>query len=141
MRDRPSASELFAWTLLGGALGVVAGFALGEWLGPVTPERVASQLGRARQRRSHRLRAAETAAAARAALDTDPELRDLRLEAIAVGAGVVELHGWVPDRRLRARASRTVSAVPGIDSLVNCLLVHGEDDTADATLDATDRPA
>jgi hypothetical protein len=102
---------------------------------------VAGQLGRARQRRTHRLMAAEAAAAARAALDTDPELRDLPLEAIAVGPGVVELHGWVPDRRIRARASRIVGAAPGLDSLVNCLLVHGEDDAANAPLDATDLPA
>jgi hypothetical protein len=136
MRDRPSSSELFAWTLLGGALGLVAGFALGEWLGPLTPERVGRELG-ALRRRGDRLGAGGTAAAARAALEADPDLRELALDAVAVGPGVVELHGWVPSRRLRARAARAVAAADGIDSLVNCLLVRGEDDTADAT----DRPA
>ena len=36
MRHRSSASELFAWMLVGTAVGVAAGFALGEWLGPFT---------------------------------------------------------------------------------------------------------
>jgi len=83
---------------------------------------------------------AETARAARRALLGDAQLSQLGLEPIAVGPGVVELHGWVPSRTLRARASRIVAAVPGIDSLVNCLLVRGEDD-ASAPLDVTDQPA
>jgi hypothetical protein len=89
----------------------------------------------------HRLKTAETARAARLALETDPELRVLDLEPIAVGPGIVELHGWVPARRLRARAARVVAAADGIDSLVNCVLVHGEDDATDPQLDATDQPA
>ena len=54
---------------------------------------------------------------------------------------MVELHGWVPSRGLRARAARAVAAAPGIDTLVNCLLVHGEDDTLLDTPDVADLPA
>jgi hypothetical protein len=143
MRSRPSASELLAWTLLGAAVGVAAGFVLGEWFGPLTPARAGRVLARARGSvaRGPRLKAAETARVARLALEGDAQLSPLHLEPIAVGPGVVELHGWVPTRSLRARATRIVAATPGIDSLVNCLLVHGEDDAAAATLDVTDQPA
>jgi hypothetical protein len=141
MRHRPTASELLAWTLVGGALGIALGFAAGAWVGPVTRERAGdalTALGRARVRR---LRAAEAAEAARAALAGDVELRALGLHPLAVGGGIVELHGWVPDRRLRARAARVVAAAPGIESLINCLLVHGEDDVGAAPRGAADRPA
>jgi BON domain len=142
MRSRPSASELLAWTLLGAAAGVVAGFVLGEWIGPLTPSRAGRALARAKGARESgpRLKTSETARAARRALKADAQLSALELEPIAVGPGVVQLHGWVPNRGLRTRATRIVAAVPGIDSLVNCLLVHGEDDAA-ATRDVTDQPA
>ena len=78
---------------------------------------------------------------ARAALRNDEQLHDLALEAIGVSAGVVEIHGWVPSRALRARAIRVVHALPGIDHAVDCILVHGEDDTPEPTEDLTDRPA
>ena len=80
--------------------------------------------------------------AARGALEQDLELRRLDLEPIAVRPGVVELHGWVPNRALRARAARIASAVPGIESLINCILVRGEDDQGAATgITVTDQSA
>jgi hypothetical protein len=60
----------------------------------------------------------------------DPQLAPLALEPIAVSAGRVELHGWVPNRALRARAWRTARLAPGVDQVINCILVHGEDDAA-----------
>jgi hypothetical protein len=142
MSRRASASELLAWTLLGSAIGVVAGLALGEWLGPFDRRRMkralASPFGG--EGSGARLRAAEVARAARLALDRDLELKDLGLEPIPVGAGVVELHGWVPTRTLRARAARVVAATEGIDSLINCVLVRGEDD-AGPFREAADQPA
>jgi osmotically-inducible protein OsmY len=47
---------------------------------------------------------------------------------VAVTRGTVELTGWVPDRRTRARAVRLAAQVRGIDDLINSILVHGEDD-------------
>ena len=61
-------------------------------------------------------------------LSADAELGHLGLEAVAVSQRRIELHGWVPTRELRARAWRTARQAPGIDTLINCLLVHGEDD-------------
>jgi hypothetical protein len=141
MRQRPSPSEILAWTLFGSVIGVVAGFTISEWLGPITPARVGDVLTRGAGQRPPRLTAAGTAQAARLALEQDLELHHLGLKAIPVGRGVVELHGWVPDRRLRARAARVAAAADGIESLVNCLLVRGEDDVSAGAPDATDQPA
>lgn len=140
MRRYPSASELLAWSLVGAAVGLVAGFALGEWVGPLTPLR-AREARATKRATGRRLRAAETALAAMRTLAEEADLRDLQLQAIAVGPGIVELHGWVPSRALRTRAARVVAAAEGIDTLINCLLVHGEDDAGTAALDVTDQPA
>ena len=40
----------------------------------------------------------------------------------------MELHGWVPTRTARAHAARVARTVPGVDRVVNSLLVRGEDD-------------
>ncbi len=133
MPSRPSASELLAWTLLGAALGVAAGFALGEWIGPLTPSRAGRALAEAKRGggRGPRLNASETARAARRALAGDAQLGQLGLEAVAVGAGVVE-PAWLGARPHppRPAPAEWLRAFPGIDSLVNCLLVRGEDDAA-----------
>jgi hypothetical protein len=141
MRERPSSSELVAWTLVGLGLGLVAGFGLGGWLGPVDRRRSLRLLEPETEAGVAPLKASEAERAVERALAQDPDLRSLGLRAIAVGAGVVELHGWVPSRPLRARAVRLVALLDGIDSLVNCLLVHGEDDASQPALDATDQPA
>jgi osmotically-inducible protein OsmY len=61
-------------------------------------------------------------------LAADTELGRLGLEAVAVSQRRIELHGWVSNRDLRARAWRTARQVPGVETLINCILVHGEDD-------------
>jgi hypothetical protein len=54
----------------------------------------------------------------------------------------VELRGWVPTRAVRAVAGRTALAVPGIESIINSLLVRGEDDlTRPEDARATDQSA
>jgi hypothetical protein len=64
------------------------------------------------------------------ALRADPRLAGLSLEAIPVARGVVELRGWVPTRLARAIAGRSALGAPGIESIINSILVHGEDDLA-----------
>ena len=139
---RPSGSELFAWSLVGAGLGLVTGFFLGGVLGsrklPI-PRRWGSV---PRGKPVTRLEGPPAAAGlARAALRNDEQLHDLGLEAVGVSVGVVEIHGWVPSRSLRARAIRVVHALPGIDQVVDCILVHGEDDVPEDVEDLTDRPA
>jgi len=140
MRERPSSSELVAWSLVGLCVGVVAGFALGGWLGPVERRRGGPDATEEAEDVVP-LKAAAAERAVTVVLGQDPDLKRLALTVRAVSPGVVELHGWVPDRRLRAHATRVAARVAGIESLVNCLLVHGEDDAASPALDATDQPA
>jgi hypothetical protein len=40
----------------------------------------------------------------------------------------VELRGWVPSRPVRAAAARIAGTVPGVDRVINSILVRGEDD-------------
>ncbi len=142
MRARPSSSELVAWSLVGLGLGLVAGIGLAGWFGPSRPREDAPNLDPERAIRAPRpLKAAAAERAVERALAGDPDFRNLGLRAVAAGPGVVELHGWVSTRRLRTRAMRRAAEVDGIESLVNCLLVHGEDDPAEARPDATDQPA
>ena len=144
MPRRFSNSELLAWTLVGAAVGLAAGFAASEWLGPMDRTRTGGTLrslaggpADAPPVRSGSL----ALRAVRVALSQDPELAALELAVVAAGHGAVELHGWVPSRRLRARAARLAAAAPGIDSLLNCLLVRGEDDTGLPALASDDQPA
>ena len=55
-------------------------------------------------------------------------LAGVAVEVLAVGRGVIELRGWVPSRAVRTLAGRTALAAPGIESVINSLLVRGEDD-------------
>jgi hypothetical protein len=139
---RPSGSELFAWSLVGAGLGLVTGFVLGELLGsrklPIPPRWGSVPRGKLVARREGPPAAASLA---RAALRSDDQLHDLALETVGVSPGVVEIHGWVPSRNLRARAIRVVHALPGIERVVDCILVHGEDDVPEDVEDLTDRPA
>jgi BON domain-containing protein len=142
MRARPSSSELLAWSLVGLGVGLVAGVGLAGWLGPSRPREDAPSLDPERAFRAPRpLKAAAAERAVERALAADPEFKSLTLKALAVGPGVVELHGWVPTRASRARAMRRAAPVEGIESLINCLLVRGEDGPAEPLLDATDQPA
>jgi hypothetical protein len=137
---RPPASEILAWTLVGTALGVAAGFVLGELLGPVDRRRV-GRLFQSARGPTPGLRPAELVRAVQTVLRQDAVLRELELRPLPAGQGVLELHGWVPTRAMRARAARTVGAIAGVERLVNCLLVRGEDDTPAPATPATGRPA
>jgi hypothetical protein len=126
---RLSGFEIAGWATMGVLTGLVAGFGLSEWIGGVNPRRL-RRLVTVRPARAPRrgLSAAGTARAACATLAADPTLCDLGLEATPVAIGVIELHGWVPSRAVRAYAGRVARAVPGVERVVNSLLVDGEDD-------------
>jgi osmotically-inducible protein OsmY len=49
---------------------------------------------------------------------------------LPVSAATVELHGWVETRAQRAAAERAVRRVAGLETVINAVLVHGEDDTS-----------
>lgn len=137
-----SAGSMIFWGALGAGLGLAAGFALGEWVGEVNRPRLRRVARRLAEPPAPRLTASAGARAATVVLGNEPSLRDFRLEACAVSPGVVELRGWVASRPARSLAARVVSRVPGIDSVINSILVRGEDDLRPATSDdAADQSA
>jgi hypothetical protein len=126
--DRLTAGQIVLWSALGVGAGLLAGTALSEWLGDVNRQRLRRAATRLQTPPARRLSAAAGARAASAALEANPMLRDVGLEARAVAKGVVELRGWVANRAARALAARVVQALPGIDHVINSILVRGEDD-------------
>jgi hypothetical protein len=126
VRRGTSLVGLLAWTVGGATLGLAAGLVLSETVGEVGPARIG---GLVRQRRRPApTRTGQLARLARQAMTLDPVLSGLPLSALAVSARTVELHGWVNNRAERARAGRVARSVPGLESIINCILVHGEDD-------------
>jgi osmotically-inducible protein OsmY len=126
--DELSGGEVMLWAVLGAGAGLVAAIALSEWVGEVNPGRVRRIADRLREQEPTRLTAAASARAVQVALNADQRLAGLPIEARAVSRGAVELRGWVPSRSVRTAAGRTALAVPGIESVINSLLVRGEDD-------------
>ena len=123
-----SGPQIVLWTTFGVGTGLLAGFVLSEWMGGVTRprmQRVARRLGQA----AHgRLTPAASARAVDAALHAEPRLAGFSIEVVAVSRGTVELRGWVTDRPARTLAARVARAVAGIDTVINSILVRGEDD-------------
>ena len=126
--DELSGGEVVLWTALGAGAGLVAAIALSEWVGDVNRGRVRRIAERLREHEPTRLTASASVQAVRVALQAEPRLAGLSIEARAVSRGAVELRGWVPSRSIRTCAGRTALAVSGIESVINSLLVRGEDD-------------
>ncbi|HJR16999.1 MAG TPA: BON domain-containing protein [Gemmatimonadales bacterium] len=125
---RLSGSQVFLWTTLGVGSGLVAGFALSEWIGGVNQtrvRRVAKSLGHSSP--SHHTSAA-SARAVEGALAAEKRLAGCSLTVLPVSRRSVELRGWVGDRGARTLAARVAGAVPGVESVINSILVRGEDD-------------
>ena len=126
--DGLSGGDVLLWTAVGVGAGLLAGFALGEWVGGVNRVRVSRVARRIGVAPPTRLTIAASARAVEVALRAEPKLAGLRIEALAVARGVVELRGWVASRAARTAAGRAALAVPGIESVINSVLVRGEDD-------------
>jgi BON domain len=123
-----SGTQIALWTTFGLGTGLLAGFALSEWMGGVTRprmQRVARRLGQASP---VRLTPAASARAVDGALQAEPKLANFSIEVVPVSRGTVELRGWVTDRAARTLAARVACAVAGIDTVINSILVRGEDD-------------
>jgi osmotically-inducible protein OsmY len=108
--------------------GLVTGFALSEWMGGVNQTRVkraAKSLGHTSP--VHHTSAA-SARAVEGALAAEARLSGCALQVVPISRSSVELRGWVGDRAARTLAARVARAVTGVDSVVNSILVRGEDD-------------
>lgn len=130
-----SPASLAGAVVLGLGVGAIVGFLLGELAGPAASGALREQ---ARPTPKSRPLVSRLVVRAQAALDDDLFLRDCGLRVLAIGPGRIELHGWVADRRSRARAAHLVSDAVEAEAIINCLLVHGEDDLAIESDDATD---
>ena len=128
-----SGGDVLLWTTLGVGAGLLAGFALGEWVGGVNRVRVSRVARRIGEPPPTRLTIAASARAVLVALRAEPKLAGLKIDALPVARGVVELRGWVSPRAARPAAGRAALAVPGIESVINSILVHGEDDQPPAS--------
>lgn len=131
-RDRLSGTQVLLWTGLGLGAGLVAGFTLSEWVGGVNRVRVLGVARRLRTGAAVRLTTSASVRAVEVALRAESRLAGLAIEAVPVARGVVELRGWVPTRAARSIAGRAALAAPGIESVINSILVRGEDDLARA---------
>jgi hypothetical protein len=123
-----SSAQIALWTTVGVGTGLLAGFALSEWMGGVTRprmQRVARRLGQAAP---VRLTPAASARTVDAAIRAEPRLTHFAIEVVPVSRATVELRGWVTDRAARTLAARVACAVAGIDTVINSILVRGEDD-------------
>jgi hypothetical protein len=140
-RDKLSGTQIFLWTTLGVGTGLVAGFALGEWVGGVNRTRFRTAARRLSHQGPARVTPAASARAVEAAIQAEPRMAGLSIEAMAVSRGTVELRGWVKDRSSRTLAARIAGKVPGIDSVINSILVRGEDDTFPGGKRVTDQSA
>lgn len=125
-RERMSRGEILGWSVVGFGAGIAGGLWLASRLGRMSRGRVADEAMAFGRRRGPS--AMTLAGAVRAALARDPALAAHALDAIGVSRGTVELTGWVPDRAARAHAFRVANQVPGLDDVINSILVHGEDD-------------
>jgi hypothetical protein len=123
-----SGAQVVLWTTFGVGTGLLAGFALSEWMGGVTGPRVQRAARRLGQAAPVRQTPAASARAVDAALHAEPRLAKFTIEVVAVSRGTVELRGWVTDRAARTLAARVACAVTGIDTVINSILVRGEDD-------------
>ena len=128
-RDELSGTEILLWTTFGVGAGLLAGFALSEWVGDVNRTRFRRAARSIGHTGPTRVTAAASARAVDAAIRAQPRLANFAIEVTAVSRGTVELRGWVTDRGSRALAARVASAVPGVDSVINSILVRGEDDS------------
>jgi hypothetical protein len=123
-----SGAQAFLWTTFGVGTGLVAGFALSEWVGGVNQtrvRRVAKSLG---QMVPVHHTSAASARAVETALGAEPRLAGCPLEVVPISRRSVELRGWVGDRAARTLAARVAGAVPGVETVINSILVRGEDD-------------
>jgi len=128
-RDPLSPGEIVGWSALGAVTGLALGLTAGALAGDVNRGRIERRVRRLRAEPAPTLPSAAAAArAAAAALASHAELGPLGLGVVAVSANAVELRGWVPSRPVRAAAARIAGTVPGVDRVINSILVRGEDD-------------
>jgi hypothetical protein len=109
-------------------LGLVAGMAFGEFFSEVDPGRVTGAVKRLKRRRAEPVTPPEEIErAVNGALGENPQTRHLDVRARALGEGIVEITGTVPDAAARTHAATVARGVAGTYVVVNRVLVEGDD--------------
>ena len=132
---------MLLWTTFGVGTGLVAGFALSELVGGVNQKRfsrAAKSLGHPEPARPT---SAASARAVESALSSEPRLSGCQLVVVPISPRSVELRGWVGDRAARTIAVRIACAVQGVETVINSILVRGEDDKVIPDKRASDQSA
>ncbi len=114
---------------LGLGIGVLGGMVMRELLSDVSTEPVKNALGRLRHPETHDEPEDRESVerAVQDALGEDPDAALLEVKAAALGDGIVELTGTVPDALDRQLAGDIARGVSGADIVVNRILVQGSD--------------
>jgi len=68
------------------------------------------------------------------AFNNDPTLAERAIDIGAIGTGIIELAGWVENDDEAERAMTLAQGVPGVDTVVNRLLVDDEEEELSDTL-------
>jgi len=68
------------------------------------------------------------------AFNNDPTLAERAIDIGAIGAGVIELAGWVENDDEAERAMTVAQGIPGVDTVVNRLMVDDEEKEIGDTL-------
>jgi hypothetical protein len=123
--DRPGVLGLVLTGAAGFVVGVLGGMLLSGSVGAVHPARVRGALHRLRRERPGAPDELEDAV--REALRADEATRDLDLEVHAVRPGLIELTGVASDALVRRAAADIARAVPGVEVVVNRILLRGTD--------------
>jgi hypothetical protein len=125
---RLSVTQILLWSTFGVGTGLLAGLALGEWVGGVNQTRVRRVAKRLGSSPGLHHTSAASARAVETALESEKRLAGCALQVLPISRNSVELRGWVGDRPARTLAARVACAVPGVETVINSILVRGEDD-------------
>jgi osmotically-inducible protein OsmY len=110
------------------ALGAVAGMAMGGAVGKVHRGRVRTTLDRLSRHAPRK--PAELEQAVLAAFRDDEATSDLDLHVAVADQGLVELTGVAPDATLRRVAGDIARGVPGVEVVVNRIMIRDPDKRA-----------
>ena len=109
-------------------VGLVAGMAFGQYFSEVDPGRVTGAVKRLKRRPGEpEVPVEEIERAVNGALAENPQTRHLDVRARALGDGIVEITGTVPDADARTHAATVARGVAGACVVVNRVLVEGDD--------------
>ncbi|MFQ5703489.1 MAG: BON domain-containing protein [Gemmatimonadales bacterium] len=115
--------------VVGIGVGVIGGLFLWEWLGDRGTEPIRNVVRRLRPTAADEpdedLDGLERAT--KRVFEESSALAEFDLDAEALGDGIVDITGIVPDEPLRELAGELAGQVPGADVVVNRVLVEGHD--------------